>query len=72
VALNDDEEQFLRLVFEESGGLPGRFIPLTEVPVAAIALHNKRLLIVQQISPSTWTVALTGNGSAEAHVRFVE
>ena len=69
--LNPDEKDLLRLVFEESGGVPGKFMPVTEVSVAALALANKGLLIIQQLGAGRWGVALTGAGSAEAHVRFV-
>jgi hypothetical protein len=67
--LTDDESDFLRLAFDESGGAPGKFMPLIEVPSAAIDLANKGLVLLLPMSAGTWRVALSASGAGEAQTR---
>jgi hypothetical protein len=41
VKLSAEERDFLRLVFEETGGIPFKYVALTELPVAAEALGSR-------------------------------
>jgi hypothetical protein len=63
--------KLMRLAFEETGGIPGKFAALTELPFAAISLHDKGMLLVLPIGPATWGLALSGEGSAWPHLQFV-
>ena len=39
--LSDEERDFMRLVFEETGGIPWNPVALTELPVVAEALRTR-------------------------------
>ena len=67
--LSDEERDFMRLVFEETGGIPFKYVALTEMPVAAEALRTKGFIELQRAGRDT--VAITGEGSAWAHLHFV-
>ena len=69
--LSNDEREFMRLVFEETGGIPFKYVALTELPTVAEALSTKGFIRVQRAGRGTWAVAITGEGSAWAHVQFV-
>jgi hypothetical protein len=69
--LSGDEREFMRLVFDETGGIPSKFVALTDLPVAAEGLQILGLIELRRRSLDTWVVALTGEGSAWAHLHFV-
>ena len=69
--LSDQEREFMRLVFEETSGIPFKYVALTETPVAAVALSNRGFIDLRQSGPDTWVVALTGEGSAWAHLHLL-
>ena len=68
----DEERELLRHVFDVGGGIPGKFVALTELPLIAVVLRDKGMVDLQRMSPDTWRIALTGKGSAWAHVHFVD
>ena len=61
----------MRLVFEETGGIPLKSVAMTELPLAAEALRTRRFIKVQRTGRETRVVAITGEGSAWTHLRFV-
>ena len=69
--LSDGGRDFLRLVFDETGGIPLNYVALTDLPVAAQALVVEGFLVLRPSGPDTWQVALTSEGSAWAHLHFV-
>jgi hypothetical protein len=69
--LSDDEREFMHLVFDETGGIPSKFVALTDLPIAAEGLQILGLVELRHRSLHTWVVALTGEGSAWAHLHFV-
>ena len=69
--LSDEEREFMRLVFEETGGIPFRYVALTELPVAAEALSTKGFIRLQRAGRDTWAVAISGEGSAWAHLHLL-
>ena len=69
--LSDEESEFMRLVFEETGGIPFKYAPVTELTVAAEALSIRSFIEVQRSGPYTWVVAITGEGSAWAHLHLL-
>ena len=50
--LSDPEREFMRLVFEETGGIPLK--PMTELPVAAEALRTRGFIKLQRSGRDTW------------------
>ena len=69
--LSDEERDFMRLVFEETGGIPFKHVALTELPVVAEALRTRGFIKVQRSGRDTWMVAITGEGSAWAHLHLL-
>jgi hypothetical protein len=69
--LSNEERDFMRLVFEETGGIPFKYVALTDAPVAAAALNNRGFIELSQSGPDTWVVAITGEGSAWAHLHLL-
>ncbi len=71
--LSDEERDFMRLVFEETGGIPFKHVALTELPVVAEALRDRGFIKLQRrrSGPYTWAVAITGEGSAWAHLHLL-
>ncbi len=69
--LSDEEREFMRLVFEETGGIPLKYVALTELPVAAEALSIRGFIQLRRSGRDTWVLAITGEGSAWAHLQFV-
>jgi hypothetical protein len=69
--LSDEEHEFMRVVFEQTGGIPLKFVALTDLPVAAEALGLRGFIQVQRSGRDTWVVAITGDGSAWGHLHFV-
>jgi hypothetical protein len=69
--LSDEEREFMRVVFDDTGGIPFKYIALTELPIAAEALSLRGFIELRQSGRDTWVVAITGEGSAWAHLHFV-
>ena len=65
--LSHEEHEFMRLVFAETGGIPLKYVALTELPMAAEALFIQ----LQRSGRCTWVVAITGEGSAWAHLHLL-
>ncbi len=63
----------MRLVFDETGGIPFKYVDITELPVAAEALSIRGFVTLQRrhSGPYTWAVAITGEGSAWAHLHLL-
>ena len=69
--LSDEEHDFMQLVFEETGGIPFKPVAMTELPTAAEALRTRGYIKLQRSGRDTWVVAITGEGSAWAHLHLV-
>ena len=69
--LSDEEREFMRLVFAVTGGIPFKYIALTEMPPAAEALRTRGFIKLQRSGRDTWVVAITGEGSAWAHLHLL-
>jgi len=61
----------MRLVFAETGGIPFKYVALTELPLSAEALRTRGFIRLQQSGRDTWVVAITGEGSAWAHLHLL-
>ena len=61
----------MRIVFEETGGILHTYVVITELPVAAEAISIRGLIKVLREGQYTWAIALTGEGSAWAHLHLV-
>jgi hypothetical protein len=60
--MTDDEHDLLQLVHAETLNRLGGWGPVTELPVAALALQRNGCLAVVQHGPDTWRIALTDAG----------
>ena len=69
--LTAEEREFMKLVFEETAGIPLKLVAMTELPVAADALRTRGFIKVQRSGRDTWVIAITGEGSAWAHLHLV-
>ena len=69
--LSHEEHEFMRLVFAETGGIPLKYVALTELPMAAEALRDRGFIQLQRSGRDTWMVAITGEGSAWAHMHLL-
>ena len=69
--LSDEEREFMRLVFAETGGIPLKPVAMTDLPLAAEALRTRGFIKLQRSGRDTWMVAITGEGSAWAHLHLL-
>lgn len=69
--LTAEEHEFMRLVFAETGGIPRKYVAQAGLPAAAEALSLRGFIDLRRSGPDTWVVAMTGEGSAWAHLHFV-
>ena len=68
--LSDEEREFMRLVFAETGGIPLKPVAMTDLPLAE-ALRTRGFIKLQRSGRDTWVVAITGEGSAWAHLHVL-
>ncbi len=60
--MTDEEHDLLQLVYAEAEGQADKWMALTELPLAVMALQRNGYLAVLQDSPDTWRIALTDSG----------
>jgi hypothetical protein len=60
--VTEDEHDLLQLVFAETLDRLNKWVALTELPLAALALERNGYLAVVQDGPDLWRVALTDSG----------
>jgi hypothetical protein len=53
--LSGEERDFMQLVFEETGGIPLKYIAPTELPLVAEALSIHGMVDLRRRGPDTWT-----------------
>ena len=64
--MTDDEHDLLGLICAEAQGRAEKWVALTELPSAALALSRNGYLAVLQDGPDLWRIALTESGQALA------
>jgi hypothetical protein len=62
--VTDEEHDLLRLVYAEAKGSVKKWVALTELPAAALALARNGYINVHQAGAHTWQVAMTESGRA--------
>jgi len=61
--LTDDEHDLLQLIYSEAQGQAEKWVALTELPLAALALsRNGYINRYQEAGADLWRVALTESG----------
>ena len=60
--MTDEEHDLLQLVYAEAHGRLDKWVPVTELPSAALALNRNGYLNLFQAGPDVWRVALTESG----------
>ncbi len=70
--LSDEERDFMRLVFEETGSIPFKYVAMTELPVAAEAISRRGFIELRRSGRDPWVVGIAGEGSAWAHTHLVK
>ncbi len=63
--MNAEEHDLLRVIHAEAQGRAEKWVAVTELPMAALALQRNGYLAVQD-GPDLWHVALTESGRALA------
>jgi hypothetical protein len=62
--VTDEEHDLLRLVYAEAEGRVGKWVALTELPSAALALARNGYITVVQDGSDLWHIVLTESGQA--------
>ena len=60
--MTDEEHDLLQIVYAEAHGLAEKWVELTELPSAALALARSGYLTVMRDGPDLWHVALSESG----------
>ena len=64
--MTDEEHDLLQIVYAETLGRVGKWVALTELPLAALALERNGYITVVQGGSAIWHVTLTESGRALA------
>jgi hypothetical protein len=64
--VTDEEHDLLRVIYAEAQGRAEKWVAVTELPSAALAVSRKGYLTVMRDRPDLWHVALTESGRALA------
>ena len=62
--MTDEEHDLLRVIYAEAQGSVKKWVAMTELPSAALALARNGYINLHQAGASTWQVALTQSGQA--------
>jgi hypothetical protein len=60
--MTDEENDLLRVIYAEAQGRAEKWVAVTELPAAALALARRGYLTVMRDGADLWHVALTESG----------